>query len=348
MKHIVGLLATGAILLSVGTPVRAESYTFTSFNEGNWSDAVGGSVHGRTADGTDVLGTPNEPSPGNPGSPAWRVMAPLTDEEVIGDQEIVDLGGDHGRAWRYSPGADDGSGLSTPRTPPSGIVAGETGAVSNLGMGDVTHSSIWAQFDLRSVTGAAQTDGERLAIYVGLVSGERRQSLLRIRDVASGTIDPAGFDLALWNVTTGSYDAFGSPLSYTDWHTLAMEIQFNDGADNDVVNIYYVNDDLNTLVHTGPSFEEYYRRGWPLGIGLDDPQSVDRLMFNVQDPLGDYLNGGFYIDNVFAGASGTEVPEPPPLEEAPALVVVPEPTSMLGFLTAMVGLGGYLRRRRTA
>jgi hypothetical protein len=147
-------------------------------------------------------------------------------------------------------------------------------------MGAPTTNLFYGQFDFRSATGTAQTadSGENMAIRACAASMDQRHGYVRIQD--SG----AGLDVDFWNAVAGDYDPIATGLSYTDWHTLGINIIFNDGVDNDVVDVY-----LNgVLLYSGPSWEAYYTA---------HSESVDRLSFDTY--LNEaFLGGGLYIDNV--------------------------------------------------
>jgi hypothetical protein len=150
------------------------------------------------------------------------------------------------------------------------------------------------EFAFRSKTGEAQVG---LRITVSIDNGQGgRQSFVALEDTGSGI-----------NVTTVDLDKGGnfsdpitiaSGLSYTDWHTIAMEAHFVDGIHNDKVK-YFVN---GKLAHVGPSWEQFYRNFQavlhPLGV------PVQTLLFRLSgDPAPTVLTGGFYIDNVFTSNS---------------------------------------------
>ena len=206
--------------------------------------------------------------------PAWATVGSRRNGYTA-DEEIVDIGGSHGKVWRYSPGGEDGLLGQTPKSPHDGFVAGETGALNDAGMGAPTTNVFYGQFDFRSVTMAAQTD---MAIRACAASMDQRHGYVRILD--SG----AGLDVGFWNAPLGVYDTVTTGLSYTDWHTLGINVIFNDGLDNDVVDVY-VN---GGLLYTGPSWESYYT-GYA--------ESVDRLSFDTYLNTS-FLGGGLYIDNV--------------------------------------------------
>ena len=228
------------------------------------------------------------------------------------DEEIVDLGGAHGKVWRYSQGVEDGSLGQTPKSPHASFVAGETGALNDAGMGAPTTSTFYGQVDFRSVTMATQTD---LGIRICAASADQRHGYVVIAD------DGAGFDLKFWDPVLGDYDLIDTNLSYTDWHTLGIEIFFNDGVANDVVNVYA----NGSAVYTnGVSWESYY---------TDHAESVDRLSFDIYEDV-TQLGNGLYFDNILIA------------ETNPGVVIPLPAAAWMGFV--LLGGMGLLRRRRKA
>ncbi len=121
-----------------------------------------------------------------------------------------------------------------------------------------------------------------------------QQKDLRIRlcaasaDIRHGYVviadDGSGFDILFWEPLLNDYQVIDLNLSYTQWHTLGIEIFFNDGSDNDVVNIYVD----GYKVHSGISWEAYH---------TDAPKSVDRLSFDTYLDT-NQLGYGLYFDNI--------------------------------------------------
>ena len=122
---------------------------------------------------------------------------------------------------------------------------------------------------------AAQTD---MAIRACAASMDQRHGYVRIQD--SGV----GLDVDFWNAVTLAYDSVATGLSYTNWHTLGINIIFNDGVANDVVDVYVD----GGLLYSGPSWEAYY---------TTHSESVDRLSFDTYYNAS-FDGGGLYIDNV--------------------------------------------------
>ena len=283
MKSLVYLLATIVALLMINSMGHVQAaLVVTDFEPAGF--VVGGSVHNILPDGTTASPAVNYT---NWAPPAWAVMYAARTAPV--DEEIVDLGGAHGKVWRYSTGLEDGNLGATPKSHHAGFVAGETGALNDAGMGVVTTNTFYGQVDFRSVTMAPQTG---LQIRLSASSMDQRHGYLTISD------DGSGFDLGFWRADLDSYDILDTNLSYTDWHTLGIEILFNDGASNDVVNLW-VN---GSMIYSGPSWEAYY---------TDHAESVDRLSFDTYLDTS-HSGKGLYFDNVLISDEGPGgvIPEP--------------------------------------
>jgi hypothetical protein len=122
-------------------------------------------------------------------------------------------------------------------------------------------------------------------------SGDTRHAYTRIVD------DGTGFDIEFVDTVNGcafNFTPLDLNLSYTDWHTIGIEVFFEDGLasgvpnsagaeGNDQVNLY-VN---NQLVHSGTT--------WESCVG---PRSVDRILFDHPETNAGFLGGGLFIDNV--------------------------------------------------
>jgi hypothetical protein len=243
------------------------------------------------------------------------------------DQQVVDLGGGN-QALRLSNRTTSGSfgdqlfaprpggTAMTPANPTNGNPAFFAGEPST----GATHRRFYAEFDIRSVL--TSTDpGARITVSADNGQGAR-QSFLAFRDTGSNiAIDTS-------NVTAaGGFDpsiTIGS-INYGDWRKIGVEVLFLAGPLNDIVN-YYVD---GVLVHTQPSWEQFYAVNQP----LDHPNGapVQTLLFRMSGTAAPNAQG-FYIDNVLiqAGAIPTAVPAP-------------------GALTLLgLGLLGLLAARRRA
>ena len=224
------------------------------------------------------------------GQDGWRKSGPY-------DESVVNFGGN--RVWRVSNAVTSGSFGDQPFAPrPGGIpvdtvndpdnseplfFAGEssTGAV---------HNGFASDFSFRSAIGATQPG---LRITVSIDNGQgARQSFVALVDTGAG-IDIETFDVDKDGNFIGPI-TIATGLSYTDWHSMGMEASFKDGPHNDKVK-YFVD---GKKVHTGPSWEQFYRNAQsalhPLGV------PVQTLLFRLSGTAEPTTGGnGFYIDNVF-------------------------------------------------
>ena len=243
------------------------------------------------------------------------------------DESVVDIGGN--TVWRVSNAVTAGSfgdmpfaprpgGLpTTPATDPINSNPASFAGESSTG---AAFTRFFASFDFRSATGAAQSG---LSVTVSPDNGQGgRQSFVDLEDNGS-SLDVVTYDVDAAGNFVGPM-TIANGLSYTDWHTLAFELLFSDGSDNDVANIFVD----GSLVHTGTSWEQFYRffqsALHPLGV------PVQTLLFRISGTAaGNTKGGGFYIDNVRTAVSN-----------------VPEPGTLMLFAFGLIGLA-ILRRRRT-
>ncbi len=126
-----------------------------------------------------------------------------------------------------------------------------------------------------------------------------RMSYLRFVDQSNGV--EVFFD----DVTDPSHamnaDTFNetpiATLSYATSHTVKFDMNFYNGPDNDVVNIFID----GSLVHTGTSWEDYYRFDTESNPGLaqNDSRTVSTLLFREGGTAVPANAGnGYLIDNV--------------------------------------------------
>lgn len=203
--------------------------------------------------------------------------------------------------WRVSNAVFSGSFGDMPFAPrPGGVVidsvndpvnsnpdkfAGESSTLT-------TNDEFFGHFRFRSSTGASQPG---LRITVSADNGQGgRQSFFAIEDTGTA-LRVTTFDV----LPDGTFDGphtIADNLSYTDWHTVGVDIKFVDGESNDTVR-YFVD---NVLVHTNNSWEQFYRNFQstlhPLGV------PVQTLLFRLSSaPISDVTGNGLYIDDVKIG-----------------------------------------------
>ncbi|MFI4861377.1 MAG: PEP-CTERM sorting domain-containing protein [Phycisphaerales bacterium JB063] len=262
--------------------------------------------------------TPNTSVDGQGG---WSATGPY-------DQEVVDDGTGN-LALRISNAVTNGSFGDMPIGPrPGGIVTDTIGDPVNSNPGafagesstGATYTSFVGSFRFRSATGGQQV-GASVTVSADNGTGGRHGFI----DIEESAVNGAGIDLITFDVdANGNFvnqHAIAAGLSYTEWHEFRLEIDFNEGSNNDVAR-YYVN---GVLVNTDTSWENYYETfeaaSHPNGV------PVQTFLFRVSGLAAPGLaGGGFLFDDV-------------------SVSLTPEPGSM-----AILGLGGLLvaRRRRQA
>lgn len=243
------------------------------------------------------------------------------------DQSVANDGGN--KAFRLSDAVTSGSfGDQTfaPRPGGTGMTsANPTNSNPGFFAGQSSTGATYRQytlgFDIKSATSVAQ-DGAFISISGDNGQGGR-QTYLGI------TANGSNLDLITYNVDAGGN--FVGPISLGSvagslWTHVDFVVDFNDGANDDVVTI-----SLNgNPVHTGTSWEQFYVINQfalhPLGVPV---QTVLFRAGGVADPS--HAGGGFLLDNVSIAIDHGSIPEPGTL-------------AVLGM--GLLGLG-VMRRRDT-
>ncbi len=177
--------------------------------------------------------------------------------------------------------------------------AGETDALNGGMSGGVRQNHFEAQFDLASTMATVQP-GMHVSVSPDRGDGAR-MSYLRFEDSTNGinvffddvqgTTNPANF------VET----QIATDLSRVAPHTIKLVIDFVDGASNDVVKVYID----NVLVHTGTTWENYYRFDPESNPSLiSNSRTVDSLIFRESGAATlANLGNGYLIDNLSLSSS---------------------------------------------
>ncbi|MDB5204509.1 MAG: hypothetical protein JWP09_537 [Candidatus Taylorbacteria bacterium] len=184
----------------------------------------------------------------------------------------------------------DGFGNQT-FTPSIANEAGETGA-TNAGLsGGTRQSHFEAQFDFTSASALVQPN---LSVSVSPDRGDgSRMSYLAFNDTVGG-IDVVFYDVQ-GTTTPANFVAttVATGLSRTAVHTAKFVIDYVDGPSNDIVKIYID----GTLVHTGTTWENYYRYDSEASAE-QTTRTTDSLIFRVKNPAQVANSGkGFLFDN---------------------------------------------------
>jgi hypothetical protein len=251
-------------MLAIGT-IYSNQVLFTDFE----GFKVGASIKNQNGWGAD--------------NPAW-------------DQQVVSSSGT--TAWRVSNAVTSGTFGDMPFAPRLGGLPMDTvtnatnsspGAFAGESSTGASLKHFNSTFSFRSATGATQP-GARITISADNGQGGR-QSFIALEDAGTGV-----------RVTTFDVDNAGNfsnpiviapSLSYSNWHNAAMIMEFKNGPSNDTVQ-YFID---GHPVHTGPSWEQYYRNFQaalhPLGV------PVQTLLFRLSgSACTSCLGGGYLIDNV--------------------------------------------------
>jgi hypothetical protein len=170
--------------------------------------------------------------------------------------------------------------------------AGESTAPASVYSGGTRQPYFEAQWDFASTVPGSEQVG--LSTVANASRGDTmRVTWLQMQDTPSGL--QLNFQDYQRSVTNFVTTPIATGLSRTVPHRVKMTIKFLEGASNDVVNVYLD----GTLIHTGTTWEDYYR---DFAGGL--PFSVDSVMFRVAGTAAPALAGnGFLIDN-FSSLTG--------------------------------------------
>jgi len=274
------------------------------------------------------------------------------------DEEVVDDGSGN-TVWRFSNAVGYSEFSFQPFSQSSALAAGETGsALWNDRGTDHTQplsppdegataatTKFHGGFRFRSATGAAQAD---LSIDVSPAARQSawRNGFIRLTDDGADGIDVRFFETGTEADPFGGAAVFpeiASNLTYDEWHTVDIYVEFIDGAAGDTTGndrVYVLVD--GSLVYTGSTWESFYRGSNPGALDTADQphrQAVDSLMIHYRGSgvSGNAGNGFFFDDVVIDNAMLM-------LDEAP----VPTPEPMTAGLAAIAIAGLCARRRRLA
>ena len=217
------------------------------------------------------------------------------------DEEIVDLGGEHGKAFRISsdPTAVGGDirGVYSVAAP---VTAGEPQTTADV-------DTLRISYDFMAVSGTP--DSSRMEMDFGRdEAGERVNFLVIEWD------DSVGLRIAVNEPTTtenqwstNDFTAFSGNRTLVEgldgggaaWHNLELVLRFEDGSDNDVIDIYLDGE----LIGSTTTFENYWDWLDPDHAANAEADLTSRLFFRPsasgapQDGEGGE-NQGFYFDNL--------------------------------------------------
>ncbi|HJS27903.1 MAG TPA: right-handed parallel beta-helix repeat-containing protein [Actinomycetota bacterium] len=262
-------LTAGMIIAALGTPATAETVAidFESYSTG--------SIHGQ--DGWSATG-------------AY-------------DYGVVDPSGFGGftafgsRSFRISNALTSGSFGDWAFSKSLGDEAGESTAANDGLSGGTRQTHFEASFDIASAVPGAEQPGLQISLSPDRGDGAR-MSFLRVRDTSGGLeVDFADYQSGLneTGCTLGSNfvtTTVASGLDRSVPHSLRLEMDFLDGEANDAVEVYVD----GALVHTGTSWEDYFRE-----CEGNPTRTVDSILLQARSGGGTApgtLGQGFLIDNL--------------------------------------------------
>lgn len=244
------------------------------------------------------------------------------------DQEVVDLSGN--KVLRISNRFTSGTFSDQPFAPrpggtgmsPSDPVNSQPGFFAGQGSTGASYNRFIGSFDVRSVATGATDTGARITVSPDNGNGAR-QGFIAFENTT------AGVEVTTYNVNSGGGFVGPTPIAtmgFGEWFNVRFEIDFYDGAMDDVVQIF-IN---NTLAGTTTSWEQYYVVWQPTLHPLGVP--VQTLLYRLSGTAVPQAQG-FYIDNVVVQLDNRQTG-------------VPEPASLALFGLALAGIG-LVRRRRS-
>lgn len=238
------------------------------------------------------------------GQGGWGVSNPAF------DQEVVNIGGANGNVLRLSNKVTAGSFGDQPFAPRPGgtamTAANPTNSAPQFFAGETSTGAAFnryiGSFDFRSVATGNTDLGARITMSPDNGQGGR-QGFIQLANTAAG-VAVTTFDLNAVGGFVGP--ATLATVAFASWNTLRYEIDFFDGAFNDVANIFL----NNTLVSTINSWESFYSVLQPVQHPNGVP--VQTWLFRLSSVPAVPNAQGFYIDNVSVQLDNRSnaVPEP--------------------------------------
>ncbi len=248
------------------------------------------------------------------GQDGWVVTNPALDQAVVANAGSAPASFGP-QSWRFSNATTSGAFGDQPFSPSTVNEAGETSAQNAALSGGSRQTTFVATWDFASTS---TTEQPGLSIGVSPDRGDgSRMSLVRLEDTPQG-LRVVFFDYqrSLSPGCAPNRDGFestivASALSRTTPHTVRLEMDFVDGAANDVVRVSVD----GAAAHVGTSWEDYYR-----DCEVTPTRTVDSLLFRASGTaVPAVLNGGFLFDDVTVSTDTPVVP-PPPVQRCGGMV----------------------------
>jgi hypothetical protein len=253
------------------------------------------------------------------GQQGWKASSPTYDQEVVSGS-LPDAFGT--KALRISDAVTSGTFDDWVFAEPVVNGAGEADAAAGTFAAGERQTHFEASFSILSADPDHTQGGLHLMVSPDRGDGAR-MSYLVFEDTFNG-IDVTFSDVQGENADADfAYTQIASNLDRSVPHVVKFVMDFVDGQSNDVVKIYI--DDQ--LVHTGTSWENYYRYIEAAPSVVASP--ITRTLI-FQSRTGDYLPAnqpehqgkGFLIDNVDLSSSLPPVTTPPASVPAEATIEV--------------------------
>ena len=224
------------------------------------------------------------------GQDGWSATGPY-DQEVDTSSSVAGFGA---QSFRMSNAVSSGSFGDWPFSPSLIDEAGETGAEGD-GSSGTLQNHFEASFQIASAVPTIEQPGLGLAFSPDRGDGAR-MSLVRVRDL------PAGLQVSFVDYQSNGIACDGdfvdtivaSGLNRSTVHSIRIAMDFVDGVRNDIVNVYVD----GTFVHTGTSWEDYFRE-----CEGNSTRTVDSLLFRASGTASSTLGNGFLIDNLTLSSS---------------------------------------------
>jgi hypothetical protein len=265
----------------------------------------------------DVAGWNFEPPRWNTGSPddqeGWRKANAAFDHNVVANAGALQpVWG--AQSFRISNAVTSSSFGDQTFTDSLVDSAGESTSDDGGLAGGVRQSTFVASFDFASTVPGGEQPGLLVGGAPDRGDGGRQTSFQLVDE--SGGLEVRFFDVPVdpgfGNAADFVQHDVASNLARNVRHTLRIELDLNEGADNDVSRVFVD----GALVFTGETWENYYRNDPEQAGGGNKVPTSDSLIFRTGGAAAPATNGeGFRLDNVrvesFGGPNGPQGPAGP-------------------------------------
>lgn len=245
------------------------------------------------------------------GKDHWKATGPFDQGVVDNTYGFPSFGA---KTFRISNAVTSGSFGDQTFVKPAANEAGETDASDHGSPVGTRVNHFVQQFDIAAASPSQQAG---LSISVSPDRGDgSRMSYLRFDDAAAG-IDVTFYDTpGIGNPASFTPTVVATGLDRAVPHTVKFDMTFVDGPDNDIVKIYID----GTLVHTGTTWENYYRFDSE-SSAEQAPRAISTLIIRAGGSAVPATSGaGFLFDN-FSFTTDT-VTIPSSLSESTTVVKV--------------------------